>query len=110
MGIIGSNEHSVEEVVDRYGKICKANGIAQTIPMVNLPNATSIMLDSIYEKSEQAEPIIEKAMTVIGTSIDVCEEKDCLNPCHDEVAACLKCFHGALHERTRLPICDQCVM
>ena len=84
--------------------------MAQTIPMVNLPNVTSIMLDSIYDKSEKAEPLIEKVMTALGTSIEVCEDMDCLNPCFDEVGSCLKCFNGALHDRKRLPICDLCVM
>ena len=98
--------HSVEEVVDKYETICKASGIAQTIPMINLPNVTELMLDSIYTKSEHAEPLIEKVMTALGTSVEDCEEKDCLNPCYDEVHSCLKCFNGALHDRKRLPICE----
>merc|ERR1712242_544184 len=98
--------HSVEEVVDKYETICKASKFAQTIPMINLPNVTELMLDSIYAKSEHAEPLIEKVMTALGTSVEDCEEKDCLNPCYDEVHSCLKCFNGALHDRKRLPICE----
>ena len=102
--------HSVDEIVDKYETICKASGIAQTIPMINLPNVTELMLDAIYAKSEHAEPIVEKVMTALGASVEDCEENDCLNPCHDKLGSCLKCFNGALHDKKRLPICDQCVM
>merc|ERR1719400_1868145 len=64
------------------------------------------MLDAIYAKSEHAEPIVEKVMTALGASVEDCEENDCLNPCHDKLGSCLKCFNGALHDKKRLPICD----
>merc|ERR1711997_979792 len=70
--------HSVEEVVDKYETICKASGIAQTIPMINLPNVTELMLDSIYAKSEHAEPLIEKVMTALGTSVKIVRKRTAL--------------------------------
>ena len=109
-GLAGSLGNNVDDFVDQYTTICTVAEATSYIPFIKLPNVTEIILDKIYDKSDMAEPVLEKVFEVLGTSIDQCEDNDCLNPCTDEVGACLKCFSGALNERKRLDICDACVV
>ena len=96
---------NVDDIVAEYTAICKMEESGNYLPMIKLPNVTSVILDKIADEQNKSDLVFEKVFQSLGTSMAACEGSDCLNPCHDS-GAHLKCFSGLLSQGKRIAACD----
>ena len=100
--------NTVDNATWIYERSCQAADFYTMWPWSD--NVTEMALDEIDDMSPDAEVVYGLAFRLMGITEEECIENDCLNPCHDEVSSCLKCFSGILHTQNLVDDCSSCHM